>query len=106
MYKEEIDFGERIIAGFSYITAGLIGFSWLVIAVLTKKNFKPFLHYHVFQSIFLSIFYYIISAILGLILQILSVIPIINQIVSRIFFFFNMPLFFGFSIINTFIILK
>lgn len=105
MYKEEISFGERIIASLSYVTAGLVGFVWLVIAFLAKKNFKPFLHYHVFQSIFLSILYYIVSVLLGLILQIIGVIPVIGQLGSRIFFMLNMPLFFGFSIINTLIYL-
>ncbi len=103
MYSEESQIGDRIIASLSYLTGGLVGFVWLVIAFLTKKNLRGFLHYHVFQAIFLSILYYIVSALLGLVMQILSVLPFVGQISGRIFFMLNMPLFYGFSLINTLI---
>lgn len=103
MYKEEISYFERIIAAASYITFGTVGFIWLIFVFITKSNLSSYLRYHTFQSVFISIFYFIVSALLGLIMQILSIIPIINQISSRIYFWLNMPVILGFSIINAII---
>lgn len=104
MYKENISIFERLIAAASYITFGTVGFIWLLIVFFTKSNLKSYLQYHTFQSIFISILYYIVSMLLGLIMQIFSVIPVVNQISSKIYFWFNMmPVFFGFSIINSLI---
>lgn len=103
MYKENISFFEKIIAAASYITFGTVGFIWLLVVFFTKSNLSSYLRYHTFQSVFISIFYFIVSALLGLIMQILSIIPVINQISSRIYFSLNMPVFYGFSIINAFI---
>lgn len=103
MYKEEVSYFERGIAAASYITFGTVGFIWLLIAFFTKTNLKNYLRYHTFQSIFISIFYFIVSNLLGLVMQILSIIPFVNHISSRIYFWLNMPVIFGFSIINAII---
>ncbi|HNW26217.1 MAG TPA: hypothetical protein PLG15_01025 [Candidatus Gastranaerophilaceae bacterium] len=91
---------EKIIAGLSYITFGFVGFIWLLIGIFTKNSLRPYLKYHIFQSIFISIAYFLVCQFLGLILNILSIIPFINQIVMQITLYLNMPLFFGFSIIQ------
>lgn len=103
MYKEESNILERIIAAASYFTFGTVGFIWLLVAFFTKSNLTNYLRYHTFQSIFLAILYFIVSALLGLVMQILSVIPFVNQISSRIYFWLNMPVILSFSIINAFI---
>ena len=105
MYREDSKIFERLIAAASYITFGTIGFIWILIAFFTKTNLKGYLKYHTFQSIFISIFYFIVSSLLGLVMQILSVIPVVNQIATRIYFWLNTPLFFGFSFINSIIYL-
>ena len=46
---------ERIIAPLSYITMGMVGFIWLIIGLFTKARLKPFLQYHIFQSIFIAL---------------------------------------------------
>ncbi len=92
---------EKIIAGLSYITFGFVGFIWLLIGIFTKNSLRPYLKYHIFQSIFISIAYFLVCQFLGLILNILSIIPFINQIVMQITLYLNMPLLLGFSIIQT-----
>jgi len=92
---------ERIIAPLSYITMGLIGFIWLVLATFSKYGgVKPFLRYHIFQSIFLSIAYFLLCKILGFIVVILCMIPFVNVLVSRITLYLNMPLIFSYSAIQ------
>lgn len=80
------------------MTAGLVGFIWLVIAALGKKTVRPFLMYHIMQSIFLSILFYLISILGEMIYVILYRIPIINAIP----YFINMPVpfLFGLSVIQ------
>lgn len=91
---------EKLIAAFSYLTSGLVGFVWLLIGIFTKNSLRPFLKYHIFQSIFLSIAFFLFSAFLGLIMNILSIIPIVNQIILQFTFYLNAPMLFGFSLIQ------
>lgn len=94
---------EKLVSSGSYVTMGLVGFVWLLIGIFTKSQLRPFLKYHIFQSIFISIGYFLLCQFLGLLLNILSVIPIINQIVMQFTLYLNMPLFFSFSIIQVII---
>ena len=89
---------ERILSALTYFTVGGVGFIWLIIATIFKKNVTQFLRYHIFQSIFISITYYLISVLANLLYVILYKIPIINAIP----FFLNapIPVFFGLSIIQ------
>ncbi len=89
---------ERIISAASYLTAGGVGFMWLIVTALLKKHLTPFLLYHIMQSIFLSILYFLIATFAELIYVILYRIPVINAIPYLI----NMPLPFvyGLSIIQ------
>lgn len=93
---------ERIISCASYLTAGMAGFIWWIIAVVIKKNVKPFLIYHIMQSIFLSIAYFIFMELYKLVFIIFAKIPLINAFM----FFFNsvingpLPLFWGMSLLQ------
>lgn len=91
---------EKIIASLSYFTFGVAGFLWLIVGVVTKNQLRPFLKYHIFQSIFLSLAYFLICAFLGLIMNILSIIPFVNQLILQITFYFNAPFILGFSSIQ------
>mgnify|MGYP001805807633 CR=1 FL=1 len=91
---------EKIIAALSYLTMGFVGFIWLLIGIFTKNNLRPYLKYHIFQSIFISIAYFLLCALLGLVMNILSIIPFINQLVLQFTFYLNAPMFFGFSLIQ------
>lgn len=94
---------ERIVAALSYLTMGFVGFVWLIIGLFTKTRLTKFLQYHIFQSIFISIAYVLLSMFLGFVVNILSLIPFINKIVAQLTFFLNMPLLFGYSLIQAFI---
>lgn len=91
---------EKLIASLSYLTMGFVGFAWLLIGIFTKNTLRPYLKYHIFQSIFISIAYFLLSAFIGLIMNILSIIPIINQVVLVLTFGLNAPILFGFSVIE------
>lgn len=91
---------EKLIASLSYLTMGFVGFIWLLIGIFTKNSLRPYLKYHIFQSIFISIAYFLASAFIGFILNILSIIPVVNQLVLAFTFYFNAPILFGFSVIE------
>lgn len=91
---------EKLIASLSYITFGFVGFLWMLIGIFTKSKLRPYLQYHIFQSIFISIAYFLLSAFLGLIMNILSVIPFVNQLVLQFTFYLNAPFLIGFSFIQ------
>lgn len=92
---------ERLVAAFSYLTMGMVGFVWLIIGLFTKASLKPFLKYHIFQSIFLSLGFAILSMFVGFVSNILSIVPIINKLVAQINFLLNMPLIFDYSLLQT-----
>lgn len=91
---------EKIIAALSYLTSGLIGFIWLILGAVLKLGIRPFLLYHIYQSIFLSVLFFIVQLGLKIILDILSAIPLIGQLVSTLTFLFTTSIFGGFSIIT------
>lgn len=65
-----------------------------------KKDMKPFLKYHIFQSIFIAFALWLILTGLGYAMNILSYIPIVKNILGMITFFLNTPLLLGFSVIT------
>jgi len=101
MQNSRIFLIERIVAAASYLTMGFAGFIWLIIGLIRRSQLTSFLQYHIFQSIFISLAYVLLCYILGFILNILSFIPFINVLAAQITLFFNAPLIFGFSIIQT-----
>lgn len=89
---------ERLLSAGTYLTAGLVGFIWLIIAALIRKQVRPFLMYHIMQSIFLSIAFFLISQLASLVYVILYRIPVINAIP----YLLNMPLIGRLSVIQAF----
>lgn len=96
---------ERIIAALTYLTMGMVGFIWLIIGLFTKARLKPFLQYHIFQSIFISLAFAVLSIFVSWVSNILSFIPIINRIVAQITFLLNMPVVFDYSLLQAVIYL-
>ena len=82
------------------MTAGGVGFVWLIIAAFMRRQVTSFLMYHIMQSIFISIIFYLASIFGKLLFIILYKIPIINTIPYII----NMPLnfFFDLSLVQIF----
>lgn len=95
---------ERVIAALTYLNC-LIGLVWLIIAAVFKKGIRPFLQYHIFQSIFLAFAFFIISSGLNVLIRLINYIPFINKIAGVLIFYSNVPLLFGFSIINVVILI-
>ena len=71
---------ERILSAGTYLTAGGVGFVWLIIAAVMRKQVTPFLMYHIMQSIFISITFFLLSVLGELVYVILYKIPLINII--------------------------
>ena len=91
---------ERLLSTATYLTAGGVGFVWLIVTAGLKKRVTQFALYHIMQYIFISILFYLISVFAELIYVILYKIPFVNEIP----YFLNMPIpyLFGLSIIQTF----
>ena len=92
---------ERIVSAASYIMPP-IGLAFYIIAYLMKKDLRPFLKYHIFQSIFIAFALWLILTGLGYALNLLSYIPILKNILGMITFFLNTPILLGFSIVTLF----
>lgn len=92
---------DRVVASLSYFTMGMVGFVWLIVCLFTNAKLKPFLQYHIFQSIFISLGFAVISIFIGWVSNILSFIPLINKVVAQINFWINMPLIFDYSLLQT-----
>lgn len=88
---------EKFLSAGTYLTAGGIGFVWLIIAALTKKTVRPFLMYHILQSIFIVILYYLVKIFVGLILSILVKIPFLGYITGASVYYLITPLPFIFN---------
>ena len=98
-YQQNIpSMSERVIAVLSYVTSGIVGIIWLLLAALAKSNLKPFLKYHIMQSIFLMLLYYLVAHLLIFVLNILTYVPFFNAIISTLNFFLNISLFFTNSV--------
>lgn len=77
---------------------GGVGFVWLIIAALTKKQVTNFLMYHIMQSIFLSILYFLIVTIGGMLMIVINKIPFMGLI--SLLIISPIPLFFGLSFVQ------
>ena len=89
---------ERILSAATYMTAGGVGFVWLIVTALCKKRVTQFALYHIMQSIFISILFYLISVLAGLLYVIFYRIPLLNAIP----YYINMPIILGYSILQLF----
>ena len=90
---------EKIIAAATYVFP-LIGFIYIVITALMKKNIKSFLKFHIFQSIFLAFTIWIAVAGITFAMNLISNIPLVKNIVGMVTFLLNTPIIFGFSVVT------
>lgn len=77
---------EKIISILSYLTMGIVGLIWVIIAFVNKKTLRYFLMYNVSQSMVIAIILAIIKLLLDIIIPILWIIPIINYIATALNF--------------------
>jgi hypothetical protein len=88
---------ERLIAGFSYLTGGIVGMFWLI-ACAFRQNFpRKFLMFNILQSIFVTLCYVLVNTVFWFTVNILSYIPLLNRIIRQLVYWFNMPYLFGYS---------
>lgn len=73
---------EKIISAFSYITMGIVGFVWIILAYVLKKRLKYFLMYNIVQSMIIAIFLAIFKLAVDIVLSIISLIPFIDFIAA------------------------
>ena len=97
---EQPYFIEKLVSALSYITSGFVGFIWLLLGIFTKSRVRPFMKYHIFQSIFLAIAYFLLCQILGMLAAIISYIPFVNNAILMVAYLLNAPILFGISIIQ------
>lgn len=90
---------ERLIASASYIFP-LIGFVFIIISYLMKRDMKPFLKYHIFQSIFIAFALWVVVTGITYAMNLLSFIPFVKNVLGMVTFFLNTPLFVGFSVVT------
>ena len=56
---------EKIVSVLSYLTCGIVGFLFILIVFFSKLNLRPFLKFHIYQSIFLSLLFAVIGWVFG-----------------------------------------
>ena len=101
-YSNEPSPIEKIISAASYLTAGMAGFIWIIVATFMKKNIKSFLMYHIMQSIFLSIAYFLFMELYKLTFIAFAKIPLFNVLIFFIngLLFNPLPIFWGLSLLQ------
>lgn len=95
-----LTYGDRIISALTYLSGGFIGFLWLIFLYIKKQGVKPFVRFHIYQSIFISILYQVFMIVAGILLSFLKIIPIIGAIV---FYIAQMTIILGYSLPGLFI---
>lgn len=99
-YQKEADLFDRLMGVATYVTFGMAGLIWLILSFFLKKTPSGFLSYHIYQSIFLSLLIYILSLLFGIALGFMASIPFLSGLAKWIEFFFNTPMYFGYSLIH------
>ena len=91
---------DRVMSGLTYLSAGMVGFVWLIVCAFRGRYPDEFLMYHIKQSIFFSLCYILMDAVFWFLVKILEYIPFINKLVRQIVFIFNQPMVVGYSIMQ------
>lgn len=91
---------EKLIAALSYLTSGIVGLLWFLIAIFTKNNLRPFLKYHIIQSFFIATGLLLLAFLINTLGNILSYIPGLNLIIMHISYLLNAPLVSHYSLID------
>lgn len=99
---QTIAVSEKIIAALTYLSVGIVGFLWIVMAAVAGKKLKPFIRFHAYQSIFLSVLYAVFSKAVEFLYGILYFIPFVGvKIFHPLYFYlFDYKLILGVSIVD------
>lgn len=77
---------EKIISILSYLTMGIVGVIWFLIAYFSNKRLRYFFMYNIVQSMIIAIILTLIKLGLGIILSILAKIPILDFIAAVVYY--------------------
>ena len=94
---------ERLVALGTYLSGGLIGIIWFILLFFLKRDVSSFLKYHITQSIVFFLFLYVINLFFSIVFGFLTQVPFIKGFTKAILFFFQTPIYFGFSIVGALI---
>ena len=91
---------DRIVSILSYCTMGIFSLIWLVFSYLTKRRISPFLAFNMYQAIFISMILCIFSYVYNIGFNLLSVIPIVGELIESFNNYIKQPSNGGFSIVQ------
>ena len=104
-FRNPLDITQRVLSALSYLTSGMAGFIWLVVAHLRKIPVTSFAKYHIFQSLFLSLILYIANIALSIIISVAQIIPFIGALITNLaYYLLQYPLIFGYSLLHSILI--
>ena len=96
-----VPFFERLIAVFTYLTTGIVGLLWIILAQISGKRLKYFVKFHAYQSIILAFLYLLVSIALKLLLAVGVKIPFLGTYIYLLYFYiFDFKFIFGVSIVD------
>lgn len=91
---------DRILSAASYLTMGTVSFIIIILYGIQKKDMKPFLKYHTYQSLFIAVILTLIGMVLSILLQMVMMVPVVGEAISFGYKFINIPMLQGFSIMQ------
>ena len=100
--RKPVSWFDRVVSALSYLSAGWIGMIVLVVLYFAKKKASRFVQYNVFQSIFISLLFFVVASVFSIVFKVLSLIPLLDYLVAQISMVFNVPIVFGYSILQLF----
>lgn len=83
---------EKIISVLTYITFGIVGLVWYLVAIFTKKKLKFFLMYNIIQSMIISVFLAFFRFAMTTVLMILAKIPFLGIVAALINFIYTIKI--------------
>ena len=97
--KPKVANSEKVLSILSYITFGIVGFFWLLLANWKKKKIKYFLSYHIYQSIFIAVLLTLLNYFFEILFGIFSKIPFLEMFSAVLNYIFTVKIIsvFGFQ---------
>ncbi len=97
--KPKVLLSEKVISILSYMTFGIVGFFWLILANWKKKKIKYFLSYHIYQSIFIAVLLTLLNYVFEILFGIFSKISFLEMFSAIINYIFTVKIIsvFGFQ---------
>lgn len=97
--KPKVLMSEKVISVLSYMTFGIVGFFWLILANWKKRKIKYFLSYHIYQSIFIAVLLTLLNYFFEILFGIFSKIPFLEMFSAVLNYIFTVKIIsvFGFQ---------